>query len=159
MGILHIPYDNISTVVPLHLICNLIKWEITHINIREFITSNPLGTDQIRATSIPGAKKKTNSHTYPVRMWGLSLFKIASLGSILYGTKWLFRRPHVQNPAEEIIKRGSTIDHCRSRCKGREGPPLIHSFVCTLHIHNSGLQAITALSLIYTPRTSPLHTH
>jgi hypothetical protein len=23
----------------------------------------------------------------------------------------------------------STIDHCRSRCKGREGPPLIHSFI------------------------------
>jgi hypothetical protein len=22
----------------------------------------------------------------------------------------------------------STIDHCRSRCKGREGPPLIHSY-------------------------------
>jgi hypothetical protein len=23
----------------------------------------------------------------------------------------------------------STIDHCRSRCKGREGPPLIDSFI------------------------------
>jgi hypothetical protein len=22
-----------------------------------------------------------------------------------------------------------TIDHCRSRCKGQEGPPLIHSFI------------------------------
>jgi hypothetical protein len=52
--------------------------------------------------------------------------KLCSLGSILYGTKWLFRRPHVQNPtlhsksriAEGIIKRGNTIDNCRSRCKG-----------------------------------------
>jgi hypothetical protein len=24
---------------------------------------------------------------------------------------------------------GSTIDHCRSRCKGRESPPLIHTYL------------------------------
>jgi hypothetical protein len=36
-GILHTPYDNVSTIVPLHLI----KWEITHVNIQEFITSYP----------------------------------------------------------------------------------------------------------------------
>jgi hypothetical protein len=35
--------------------------------------------------------------------------------------------------AEGIIKKGSTIDHCRSRCKGQEGQPLIHSFLhCSL---------------------------
>jgi hypothetical protein len=63
--------------------------------------------------------------------------ELCSLGSILYGTKWLFRRPHVQNPTlhskrrivEGIFKRGSTIDHCRSRCKGREDPPFVHSFI------------------------------
>jgi hypothetical protein len=31
--------------------------------------------------------------------------------------------------SERIIKRGSTINHCRSQCKGREGPPLIQSFI------------------------------
>jgi hypothetical protein len=30
---------------------------------------------------------------------------------------------------------------------------------CTLYIHNSGLQAITLLSLIYTHYISPLHAH
>jgi hypothetical protein len=30
---------------------------------------------------------------------------------------------------------------------------------CTLYIHNSGLQAVTALSLFYTFFSSPLHTH
>jgi hypothetical protein len=64
-------------------------------------------------------------------------YPVIVTGSILYGTKWLFLRPHVQNPtlrlkrrfAEGTIKRGSTTDHCRSQCKGQEGPPLIHSFI------------------------------
>jgi hypothetical protein len=36
------PYDkNVSTIVPLHTTCSPIKWEITHVNIQEFITSYP----------------------------------------------------------------------------------------------------------------------
>jgi hypothetical protein len=36
----------------------------------------------------------------------------------------------------------------------------LDDWICyTLHIHNSGLQAITALSLFYTPYNSTLHTH
>jgi hypothetical protein len=40
-GILHIPYDTVTMIVPLHPNCNRIKWEITHVNIQEFITSYP----------------------------------------------------------------------------------------------------------------------
>jgi hypothetical protein len=36
-----IPYDNTLMIVPLHPTCNLIKWEIMHVNIQEFITSYP----------------------------------------------------------------------------------------------------------------------
>jgi hypothetical protein len=83
-------------------------------------------------------------------MWGLSLFKITSLESVLYGTKWLFRRHYVQNPAlyskrriaEAIINKGSTIDHCSSRCKGREGPPLVHSFIHGLKLCGRVLKQI-----------------
>jgi hypothetical protein len=28
-GILHTPYENVSTIVPLHPTCNPIKWEVT----------------------------------------------------------------------------------------------------------------------------------
>jgi hypothetical protein len=42
MGILHVSYDNsVSTTAPLHPTCNPTKWEITHVNIQEFITSYP----------------------------------------------------------------------------------------------------------------------
>jgi hypothetical protein len=83
-----------------------------------------------------------NSRTYPMRMWGFSLFKILSLGSILYGTKWLFWRPHVQNPAlhskrgvaEGInLKKGKHNIPLRSRCEGRGGLPLTHSFIRNMH--------------------------
>jgi hypothetical protein len=62
MGMLHIPYDNVSTVVPLHPTYNPIKWEITHLNIQEFITSNPprKGPDK----SDQYTSKITNRHTY-----------------------------------------------------------------------------------------------
>jgi hypothetical protein len=34
------------------------------------------------------------SHTFPMWLWGHSLFKISSPGPVLYGTKWLLWRPH-----------------------------------------------------------------
>jgi hypothetical protein len=83
-------------------------------------------------------RQRRNGHACPVRMWGFSSLEIASLGSVLYGTKWLFRCPHVQDPAfhskrriaEGMDRRGSTIDHCRSRCKGRWAHPLyIHTYI------------------------------
>jgi hypothetical protein len=75
--------------------------------------------------------------------------------STLSKIKWLFRCPHVQNPvlhlkhriAEGIIKRGSTIDHCRSQCKGQEGPPLKHSFIHTRS--SSNLICSYVQSLLY----------
>jgi hypothetical protein len=40
--VLHVPYDNnVSTTVPLHPTCNPVKWEVTHVNIQELITSHP----------------------------------------------------------------------------------------------------------------------
>jgi hypothetical protein len=67
------------------------------------------------------------SHTYPMWLWGHSLFKISSPGPVFYGTKWLLWRPYEQSPTfhskcrinKGVIKRGSKIDHWRSRCKGR----------------------------------------
>jgi hypothetical protein len=40
-GILYIPYTNVSTIVALHPTCNPIEWELTHVDIQEFITSYP----------------------------------------------------------------------------------------------------------------------
>jgi hypothetical protein len=44
-GILHTPYDNVSMIAPLHTTCNPIKWEITHVNIEEFIITYPPRTE------------------------------------------------------------------------------------------------------------------
>jgi hypothetical protein len=41
-GIMYIPHDNnVSMIAPLHPTCNPIKWEMTHVNIQEFIISYP----------------------------------------------------------------------------------------------------------------------
>jgi hypothetical protein len=69
-----------------------------------------------------------------------SLFKISSPGTVLYGIKWLLWCPHKQSPTfhskcrinKGLIKRGSTIYHWRSWCKGRiimAHPSYIHSFI------------------------------
>jgi hypothetical protein len=34
------------------------------------------------------------SRTYPMWLWGHSLFKISSPGPVLYGTKWILWRPN-----------------------------------------------------------------
>jgi hypothetical protein len=84
------------------------------------------------------------SHTYPMSLWGHRLFRISSPGPVLYGTKWLLWRPHKQSPTfhskyrinKMLIKRGSTTDHWRSRCKGRIlWPTLIHTYIHT-YIHS-----------------------
>jgi hypothetical protein len=66
------------------------------------------------------------SHPYPMWLWGCSPHQISSPGPVFHGTKWLLWRPHIQSPTLQsrcginkgLIKRGSTIDHWRSRCKG-----------------------------------------
>jgi hypothetical protein len=72
-------------------------------------------------------RKRWISHTYPMWLWGHSLFTISSPGPVLHITKRLLRRPLKQSPTlhsrcrinKGLIERGSTIDHWRSRCKGR----------------------------------------
>jgi hypothetical protein len=67
------------------------------------------------------------------------------LGQFFYGAKWLLWRPHKFHSKcrinKGLIKRGSTIDHWRSRCKGRiSGPPLIHTYIITHQLlHSSSL--------------------
>jgi hypothetical protein len=64
-------------------------------------------------------RRRRISHIYPMWLWGHSLFKISSPGSLLHGTKWLLWRPHIQSPTlhsrcgvnNGLIKRESTIDH------------------------------------------------
>jgi hypothetical protein len=71
-------------------------------------------------------RRRWISHTYPVWLWGCSPFKISSPGPVLHGTKRLLWRSHIQSPIlhsrcrtnKGLIKRGSTIDLQRSRCKG-----------------------------------------
>jgi hypothetical protein len=66
------------------------------------------------------------SHTHLVWLWGCSPCKILSPEPVFHGTKWLLWRPHIQSPTRHsrcrinkgLIKRGSTIDHWRSRSKG-----------------------------------------
>jgi hypothetical protein len=83
--------------------------------------------DWLLIPSAKGAWKKTNQpHTHPVWLWGRSPCKISSPGPIFHGTKWLLWRPHMQSPTlhsrcsinKGLIKKGSTIDRWRSRCKG-----------------------------------------
>jgi hypothetical protein len=72
-------------------------------------------------------RRRWISHTYPTWLWGHSLFKISSAGPVLYETKQLLWRTHKESPTfhsecrinKKLIKRGSTIDHWKSRCKGR----------------------------------------
>jgi hypothetical protein len=73
---------------------------------------------------VPGRRWK--SHTYPMWLWGCSLFKISLSGPVLHGTKWRLWRHHIQSPTlrlrcrinKWLIKRGNTTDHWRPRCKG-----------------------------------------
>jgi hypothetical protein len=72
-------------------------------------------------------RRRWISHTCLMWLWGHSLFKISSPGPVFYGTKWLLRRTHKQSCTFHLKcridkgffkKRGSTIDHWRSQCKG-----------------------------------------
>jgi hypothetical protein len=71
-------------------------------------------------------RRRRISHTYSMWLRGHSIFKISSPGPVLHGTKWLLWRPHIQSPTlnsrcginKRLIKRGSTMDHWRSQCKG-----------------------------------------
>jgi hypothetical protein len=72
-------------------------------------------------------------------LWGQSLFKIASPGPVLCGIKWLLWRPHKESPTfhskcwinKGLIKRGSTINHWRSQCKGRILWPTPYTYMHT----------------------------
>jgi hypothetical protein len=77
-------------------------------------------------------------------LWGCSPCKISSPGSVFYGTKRLQWHPHIQSPTlhskcmiyKELIKRGSTIDHWRLRCKGWILWPTPYTYIyasCPLH--------------------------
>jgi hypothetical protein len=87
------------------------------------------------------------SHTYPMLLWGHSVFKISLPGPDLHGAKWLLWHPHIQSPTLDsrcrinkgLIKRGSRIDHWRSRCKGWILWPApytyIHTLACLRKLH------------------------
>jgi hypothetical protein len=68
-----------------------------------------------------------------------------SKGSILSGTR-------ASNALCNVTCRGLCVTY-------RRVLDWVIGFIDTLYIHDSGLQAITALSLIYTLYSSPLHTH
>jgi hypothetical protein len=71
-------------------------------------------------------RRRWISHTHSMRLWGCSPCKISSPGPVFHGTKWLLWRPQTQSHTfhsrcrinKGLIKRGSTIEHWRSRCKG-----------------------------------------
>jgi hypothetical protein len=75
------------------------------------------------------------------------VLKISSPGPVLHGANWLLWRPHIQGPTlhsrcginKGLIKRGSTIQHWRSRCKGWILWPTpytyIHTYMHTLHTY------------------------
>jgi hypothetical protein len=77
------------------------------------------------------------SHTHPMWLWGNSLFKISSPWPVLHGTKWLLWRSHIQSLTlhsryginKGLIKRGSTIGHWKSRCKGWISWPTSYTYI------------------------------
>jgi hypothetical protein len=86
-------------------------------------------------------RRRRISHTYAMLLWGQSLFKILTLGPVLHGTKWLLWCPHIQSLTlhlrrginKGLIKRGSTTDHWRLRCKGWILWPTPHTYYIPLH--------------------------
>jgi hypothetical protein len=96
-------------------------------------------------------RRRWISHTYPTWLWSHSLLKISSPGLVLHGTKWHIWRPHKQSPTfhsrcrinRGLIKRGSTIYHRRSRCKGRILWPTPHTYIHSLiHLCQSGFSHV-----------------
>jgi hypothetical protein len=94
-------------------------------------------------------RRRRISHTYPMWLWGHSLFKISSPGPGLHGTKWLLWRPNIQSPTlhsrcginKGLFKRGSTIDHWRSRCKSWILWPTPYTYIHT-YIHTSVTEVV-----------------
>jgi hypothetical protein len=88
-------------------------------------------------------RRRRIGHTHPVWLWGCSSCDISSPGPVFHGTKWLLWRPHIQSPTlhsrcginKGLIKKGSTIDNWRSRCKGWILWPTpytyIHGIICS----------------------------
>jgi hypothetical protein len=101
-------------------------------------------------------RRRWISHAYPVWLWGCSSRKISSPGPAFHGTKWLLWHPHIKSPTLHfrcrinrwLIKRGSIIDHWKSRCKGRILWPTPHTYIHTLRI--------TALQTIFIAVNDPL---
>jgi hypothetical protein len=83
-------------------------------------------------------RRRRISHTYPMWLWGHSIFKV-----VLHWTEWLLWCSHIQSPMlhskcwinKGLIKRGSTIDHQRSRCKGWILCPIPYTYTC-IYVHN-----------------------
>jgi hypothetical protein len=77
-----------------------------------------------RAVSGPIQTQWRSEKSLP--LLGLESCKISSAGPVFRGTKWLLWRPHTQSPTlhcrcginKGLIKRSSTINHWRLRCKG-----------------------------------------
>jgi hypothetical protein len=85
------------------------------------------------------------SHTYyPVWLCGCSPYKTSSPGPVLRGTKWLLWRPHIQSPTlhsrcginKGLFKRGNTVDHWKSRCKGWILWPTPYAYIHT-YLHTT----------------------
>jgi hypothetical protein len=101
-------------------------------------------------------RRRRISHTHPVWLWGHSLFKISSPGPVLQEIKWLLWRPDIRSPTlhsrcginKGLIKRGSTIDHWKSRCKGWILWPTpytyIHTYLHTWKQCNSWVQRFSS---------------
>jgi hypothetical protein len=97
------------------------------------------------------------SHTYPVWLWGCSSHNISSLRPVFHGTKWLLWRPHIQSPTlhsrcginKGLIKKGSTIDHWRSWCKGYILWPTPYTYIHYIHtsFNKMGRRHISATML------------
>jgi hypothetical protein len=82
------------------------------------------------------------SPRHPVWFWDCSSCKIQSPRPVLHGTKWLLWRPHIRSPThhsrcrinKRLIKRGSTIDNWKSRCKDWILWPTPYTYIHT-YIH------------------------
>jgi hypothetical protein len=98
-------------------------------------------TDSPPSRNVP--RKRWISHTHPTWLWGYNLLKMSPPEPLLYGARWLPRRPYkIPHFIRSVgLLRGWNrggggcailVDHYGSRCEGRSRPTpyaFIHAFI------------------------------
>jgi hypothetical protein len=107
-------------------------------------------------------RKRWISHTQPIWLWGYDLLNVSPFGPLIYGARWLSRRPCKMLRfirSEGLLKgwnrEGYTIGHWKSRRKGRSRPTpyafihsINHSFIHPTHVFVIGCMRFRLTALL-----------